>query len=209
MTRFARKLANEDSPDAAEDAAADAVPGVIRKLWIGEGAALRDHLLRLDPESRRNRFGSPVNAYFIDQYASRAITPDSVVHGFFVDGTLRAAVELRPYGKPFPSEAEAALSVERSWQNRGVGSALLERAILAAQNRGIRSIRLNCLVNNRRMQAIARKYEAALRFRADDVVGEVANPVPTPLSLMREYIADGHGMTSAMLDLQTRMLRTV
>jgi GNAT superfamily N-acetyltransferase len=190
----------------AIDAHGSEPPGLVRKLWIGEGSDFRDHLLRLDPDSRRFRFGSPVNAYFIDQYASRAIAPDSIVHGMFIDGTLRAVSELRPFGRPFPLDAEAALSVERPWQDRGVGSALLERTILAAQNRGIRTIRMNCLVDNRRMQAIARKHRASLRFRADDVVAEVANPAPTPLSLLREFIADGHGMATAILDLQTRMI---
>ena len=202
----------QDSPDndthiGALDPAGGELPGVIRKLWIGEAAAFRDHLLRLDPESRRYRFGSPVNAYFIDQYASRAISPDSIVHGLFVDGTLRAVAELRPYGRPFPFDAEAALSVEHAWQDRGVGSALLERTILAAQNRGIRTIQLNCLISNHRMQTIAKKHEASLRFRADDVVGELANPSPTPLSLMREFIAEGHAVATTILDLQTRMLR--
>jgi GNAT superfamily N-acetyltransferase len=184
-----------------------ALPGIIRKLWVGEGAALRDHLLRLDPESRRFRFGSPVNAYFIDQYASRALTPDTIVHGFFVDGVLRGAAELRPYGKPFAREAEAAFSVEREWQSRGIGSALMERSILAARNRGIHAIHLNCLAENRRMQAMAKKHAALLRFHADDVVGEVVNPAATPLSIMREFIADGHGMTNAILDFQSRILR--
>lgn len=186
-----------------------ALPGTIRKLWIGESAALRDHLWRLDPESRRYRFGSPVNNYFIEQYASRALTPDTIVHGFFVDGVLRAAAELRPYGKPFPMEAEAAFSVEREWQNHGVGSELMERTILAARNRGIRAIYLNCLLENRRMQAVAKKYEALLRIHADDVVGEVVNPVPTPLSVARELVADGYDMTTAVLDLQSRLLRAV
>jgi GNAT superfamily N-acetyltransferase len=183
------------------------LPGLIRKLWVGEAAVLRDHLLRLDPDSRRNRFGSSANAYFIDQYASHAIASDSVVHGYFEDGMLRAAAELRAFGKPIPRDAEAALSVERPWQNRGVGSILLERTILAAQNRGIRTIQLNCLIDNVRMQAVAKKHEALLRFRADDVVGEVANPIPTPLSVMRELIADSHGMATIVLDLQSRMLR--
>ena len=35
--------------------------GVIRKLWVGETAKYRDHLLRLDPTSRRNRFGGGVS----------------------------------------------------------------------------------------------------------------------------------------------------
>jgi GNAT superfamily N-acetyltransferase len=119
----------------AIDAHGSEPPGLVRKLWIGEGSDFRDHLLRLDPDSRRFRFGSPVNAYFIDQYASRAIAPDSIVHGMFIDGTLRAVSELRPFGRPFPLDAEAALSVERPWQDRGVGSALLERTILAARKK--------------------------------------------------------------------------
>jgi GNAT superfamily N-acetyltransferase len=182
-------------------------PGVIRKLWIGEASILRDHLLRLDPESRRFRFGSPVNAFFIDQYTSRAIGPGSIVHGFFVDSVLRAAAELRVYGKPIPHEAEAALSVERDWQDLGIGTDLLERTILAARNRNVRSIYLNCMMENRRMQAIAKKHEASLRFQADDVVGEVVNTGATPASLMREFIADGHGMATAILDLQKRVFR--
>ena len=189
------------------EAAEKRLPGTIRKLWIGEDNLLRDHLLRLDPDSRRSRFGSSATAYFIEQYTSHAVTPESVVHGYFEDGALRAAAELRAFGKPFPVDAEAALSVERPWQNRGIGSALLDRAILSAQNRGIRTIQLNCLVDNVRMQAVAKKHEALLRIRSDGVVGEVVNPLPTPLSVMRELIADGHGMTSIVLDLQSRMLQ--
>jgi GNAT superfamily N-acetyltransferase len=194
--------------DAEERAEPDSnLPGTIRKLWIGEGELLRDHLMRLDPGSRRSRFGSSANAHFVEQYASRAITPESIVHGYFEDGVLRAVAELRVFGKPFPVDAEAALSVERPWQNLGVGSALLDRTILAAQNRGIRTIQLNCLLDNVRMQAVARKHEAALRIRADDVVGEVVNPMPTPLSVVRELIADSHDMASVVLDLQSRMLQ--
>ncbi len=184
-----------------------ATSGTIRKLWVGESGALRDHLLRLDQESRRSRFGSPVNSFFIEQYASRALTPDSVIHGYFVDGTLRAAAELRIYGRPLAFEAEAALSVEREWQGRGIGSELLDRTLLAARNRGIRTIHLNCLAENRRMQAIAKKHEASLRVRAGEVVGEVVNPGATPLSLAREFIADGHGLMSTLLDLQARASR--
>lgn len=182
-------------------------PGVIRKLWIGDAARLRDHLLRLDPESRRYRFGSPVNNFFIEHYAVRALAPESVVHGCFVDGVLRAVAELRPFDKRFPTEAEAAFSVEHDWQNTGIGTALMDRMILAARNRGIRTIYMSCLVDNVRMQAIAKKYDADLRFDADDVVGEVVSPGPTPLSLWRELVADGHAYAIAVLEVQSRMLR--
>lgn len=192
--------------DAAVPTAA--IPGSIRKLWPGESAALRDHLLRLDPDSRRSRFGSPVNNFFIEQYASRVLLSDAIVHGFFADGTLRGVAELRAYGKMYPFDAEAAFSLERAWQGRGVGSELLDRTILAAKNRGIRTIYLNCLAENRPMQAIAKKHEAHLQIRADQVTGEVVNTGATPLSIARELIADGHGMATTILDLQRRALRT-
>jgi len=39
--------------------------GLIRKLWIGESDLYRDHLLRLDPASRRNRFAGAVSDEFV------------------------------------------------------------------------------------------------------------------------------------------------
>ena len=50
---------------------------------------------------------------------------------------------------------------------------------------------MNCLADNRRMQQLARKFDADLRFDFGSVVGEVTSPRPTPLSVMREALADG------------------
>ena len=66
-----------------------------------------------------------------------------------------------------------------------------------------------CLADNKRMQQLARKFDAELSFDFGSVVGEVATPRPTPLSLMREMLADGHGFATAMLDVQSRLLRPV
>jgi len=131
----------------------------------------------------------------------------SLVHGFFVDGVLRGAAELRPLGPAFAREAEAAISIETAWQSHGVGSALLRHTLLTARNRGIRLLHMACLAENRRMQQLARKFDAELSFDFGSVIGEVESSRPTPLSLMREAMADGHGFATAMLDLQTRMLR--
>lgn len=180
---------------------------VIRKLWIGETAKYREHVLRLDAHSRHSRFAGGVSDEFICKYVDLAISLDAVVHGFFVDGVIRGAAELRPLGLKFPRQAEAAISVEKPWQSHGVGSALLQRTLLAARNRGYRLLHMACLAENRRMQQLARKFAAELSFDFGDVVGEVESSRPTPLSLMREMMTDGHGFATAMLDLQTRMLR--
>ena len=180
---------------------------VIRKLWIGETAKYSDHMLRLDPESRRNRFAGGVSDDFIRKYVDLATALDAVVHGFFVGGEIRGAAELRPLGVRFPRQAEAAISVEKPWQSHGVGSALLGRTLLAARNRGFRLLHMACLAENRRMQQLARKFDAELSFDFGGVVGEVESSRPTPLSVMREMMSDSHGFATAMLDLQSRMLR--
>jgi GNAT superfamily N-acetyltransferase len=181
--------------------------GMVRKLWVGEAAKYRAHMLRLDPDSRRSRFAGGVSDDFIRNYVEMAGSLDSVVHGFFIDGEMRGAAELRPLGIRFPQQAEAAFSVEKPWQSHGVGSALLQRTLLAARNRGYKLLHMVCVAENRRMQQLARKFDAELTFDFDNVIGEVESSVPTPLSLMREIMADSHGFATAMLDLQSKMLR--
>ena len=121
--------------------------GMIRKLWIGEADTYRDHLLRLDRESRNRRFSGAVSDDFIARHAASANEFGTVVHGFFVDGTLRGAAELRSLGSVFAREGEAAFSIEQPWQSHGVGTVLLERTLLSARNRGIKSLRTCMLVD--------------------------------------------------------------
>ena len=180
------------------------IDGVIRKFWIDRAAPYRDHLLRLDKESRRNRFGGAVSNQFIANYTELSRGLDTVMHGYFVDGMLRGVAELRPL---FAQEAEAAFSIERPWQSHGVGSALLERTLLAARNRGIKLLHMACLANNQRMVDLAKKFDAELTFDFGSVVGEVDPPRSTVLSLMREAQADAHGLAAAFLDAQSRFLR--
>ena len=45
--------------------------GPIRKVWPVEATAYRDHLLRLDAESRRNRFCGAIADDIIRSYAVR------------------------------------------------------------------------------------------------------------------------------------------
>ncbi len=184
--------------------------GTIRKIWTGEADRYRDHLLRLDPVSRYSRFAGAVSDDFIRAYAAGSLGLDDVIHGFFVDGVLRGAAELRR-GEPAltdaGSEAEAAFSVETAWQSHGVGSALLERTLLAARNRGIKRIKMACLRDNRRMQQLARKFAAEISFDFGSIVGAVEAPRPTPLSLMRELAADSNGWVTTMLDAQSRLLK--
>ncbi|MGA7388266.1 MAG: GNAT family N-acetyltransferase [Pseudolabrys sp.] len=180
--------------------------GMVRKLWINETDIYRDHLLRLDRESRHRRFSGAVSDELIIHHAASTNEIGVVVHGFFVDGVLRGAAELRSFGPMFAREAEAAFSIEQPWQSHGVGTLLLERTLLSARNRGIKLLSMHCLADNQRMQQLARKFEAGLKFDFGSVVGEVDPPRSTPLSLMREAVADAHGVATAILDAQSRLI---
>ena len=179
--------------------------GVVRRLWVGETELYRQHLLRLDAESRRNRFGGAVSDEYIRRYSGSSTLNSAVIYGFFADGVLRGAAELRLLARA--GEAEAALSIERAWQSRGVGTALLERVLLAARNRKIEHLHMLCLAENRRMQQLARKFDAELSFRSGSVVGEMKAPSPTPISMMRELVDDSIDLATAMLDVPTQLAK--
>lgn len=178
--------------------------GEIRKLWLTGLEKYRDHLLRLDAASRRLRFGMGAGDDFITDYAMRINDLQSTVYGYFEDGEVRAAAELRPIGPQMNGEAEAAFSVEKGWQDTGIGTELMGRVIRTARVKSIRRLYMNCLAENRKMQRIARKYEAVLHFEEGDVVGEVEPLTPNYFSIWREAISDQRGFVMAVLDLQRK-----
>jgi GNAT superfamily N-acetyltransferase len=179
----------------------------IRKLWPTETDKFRDHLLRLDKESRRLRFAHFVSDSFIDDYASRMAEFGSVVYGAVVDGRVRAAAELRRLGDGWGEEAEAAFSVEKAHQDQGLGTELMGRVVRAARNRGVRRLYMSCLAENSKMQAIARKHEADLRFEYGEVIGEIVPQTPNYFSIVAEAAEDRVGFMIAVLELQSRMVR--
>jgi RimJ/RimL family protein N-acetyltransferase len=186
---------------------ATASDGTMRKLWPTEASKFRDHLLRLDKETRRLRFAHFVSDAFIEDYASRMAEFGSVVYGYLLEGRVRAAAELRRLGDAWGDEAEAAFSVEKTYQDQGIGSELMGRVVRAARNRGIRRLYMSCLAENSKMQAIARKHEAELRFEYGEVIGRIVPDTPNYFSILAEAAEDRIGFMIAVLELQTRMVR--
>jgi RimJ/RimL family protein N-acetyltransferase len=181
--------------------------GAVRRLWPSERDKFSEHLLRLDKESRRLRFAHSVSDVFIEDYASRMTDFGSVVYGHIIDGKVRGAAELRRLGDTWGEEAEAAFSVERAFQDQGVGTELMGRVVRAARNRHIRRLYMSCLAENSRMQTIAKKHEAELRLEYGEVVGEIIPETPNYFSMLVEAAEDRVGFMIAVLELQSRMVR--
>ena len=81
------------------------------------------------------------------------------------------------------------------------------RVIRAARNRGVHLLYMSCLASNAKMQAIARKHEADLRFEMGEVVGEIVPEGPSYFSLLAEAVEDRVGFMMAVLDLQRRVVK--
>ena len=188
---------------AARAAPTSALPGTIRKLSTVDRDDLLAHFKRLDAESRHLRFGYAASTATLGRSAAEALASSGVAYGYFEEGRLRAVGEMYPLGGLFPTAAEAALSIEEQWQDSGLGTTLLGRLLLAGRNRGLSTLYMTCLPDNARMQAVARKHAAILRFDEGQVAGEIRQPYPTPFSLLIEAMDDGSALVMAALGAPT------
>lgn len=175
----------------------------IRRLWPSDRAAVQAYFLRLDPETRANRFMGAVSETAALAYARRAVGADGLMFGAFVHGTLRGLGELRPIaprpaGPTFGPEAEAAFAVERDFRRGGLGQALFRRIAGAARNRGVRDLHVRCLSWNGPMRGLAAKVGAELRLEGGEAEGALHLPRPTPISLWQEGVSDAVDFTLAV-----------
>ncbi|MEQ8356875.1 MAG: GNAT family N-acetyltransferase [Kiloniellaceae bacterium] len=167
---------------------------VFRKLLAHETACLKDHLLRLDVEDRRLRFGHFVSPEVVIAYVDAISWDDTWIVGAFEGAVLRGVAELRDSGapgiRPAARVGELAVTVEPACRNQGIGTRLLEEALLIARNRGFETLYLLCLPENQQMQRIARKFGERLAVQDSGVEVRVKSPQPSPLSFFAEIFGD-------------------
>jgi GNAT superfamily N-acetyltransferase len=185
-----------------------------RRLWRSDASIFRAHLLRLDPQSRHDRFGRGVSDEFLIRYSEHCFGPGDLAFGAFVDGQLRGAGELRSENAiwaeraPFARRvsAEAALSVEEACRRRGIGERLLARIMRAAGNHGVETVEFLCQADNRPMRRLVAKFTPELHFHAHEITGRLIARRPTPYSLWREASHDVADFATAIVDAQMRVL---
>ncbi len=173
---------------------------VYRKLFPTEFELYQQHLLRLDDHDRYSRFAGTVTESNITSYCTGIDPRYTVLIGFFDRGDLRGVTEVRWTERSWPSRAEIAFSVERPFQNRGVGGTLMRRAMLIARNRGTQVLDVVCLLENRRMQAMARKYAKTIEVDGGEVFVSINLEKANEISFLIEAIDDGESMVTTLLD---------
>src|SRR5262249_32925126 len=140
--------------------------GYVRTLSQQEELPLLcDHLLRLDPDSRHDRFNGYLDESFIERYAKKCADDGTIIVAYMENGVVRGAAELHPPKQSEDGLPEIAFSVERCVRRQGVGSLLFRRLISEAQWKGHRRLRVTTGASNEAMRALASKFGAHLEFR--------------------------------------------
>jgi len=175
--------------------------GYVRTLSQQEELPLlRDHLLRLDPESRHDRFNGYLDDSFIERYAAKCADDGTVIVAYMESGIVRGAAELHLPEQSEDGLPEIAFSVEKCVRRQGVGSLLFRRLISEARWKGYQTLRVTTGAGNEAMRALANKFGAHLEFRYGESTGtidltpqtqaELAKlAIDTPLSAARAVIS--------------------
>jgi GNAT superfamily N-acetyltransferase len=151
-----------------------AARGVVRTLSQQEELPLlRDHLLRLDHQSRHDRFHGYMDDSFIERYAAKCASDGTLIIAFLMDGVVRGAAELHPPGTSPDLQPEVAFSVETGLRRQGVGSVLFRKLIDVARAKGYRTLRITTGAQNDAMRALANKFGAHLTFRYGESTGTI------------------------------------
>lgn len=180
----------------------------IRTIRPWERARLREHLLRLEPEGRRMRFHVPIKDSAIERFVDRLSWWRSINVGYFEDGALRGSAQLVWSDDPWRDGVEFAIAVEPAWRGRGIGSALMDRALILARNRGLEKLTMTCLRENEAMRALARHFEARLTFEANEVEGRLRLPWPSQATLAQELVEEWFAAARQGIETVTRPGRT-
>ena len=181
--------------------------GTVRTLRQQEELPLlRDHLLRLDPASRHDRFHGFMDDSFIERYAAKCADDGTVIIAYIEDGVVRGAAELHPPDQSPDSLPEIAFSVEASVRRQGVGSILFRKLIAEARAKGYRSLRITTGAQNQAMRALAHKFGAHLTFRHGESTGSIDLAAATAAGMARSRDRDADRCRARDGQLQPRLL---
>jgi len=171
-----------------------------RKLHAGDAERFAEHIIRLDLDDRRSRFGATVSDDEVRRYCAALDWRSVTVIAFFDNTGIRAAGELRMDQYPGPTWGEAAFSVEKSVQGQGIGRDLMRRIVTIAQNAGLARLSVICRPENRRMRQLLTAFNAESTVDIEEVVASIRLHRPNPLSLVQESLDDSSGLMPMLID---------
>jgi len=144
---------------------------LVRELEPSDRPALERHFLALGREDRRLRFGAALADATVRAYVSRIAFGEDALFGVAGDSLELLGVA---HLARLPGAAELGLSVLPGHRNRGLGGALLARAVLHARNWGVRTLFMHCLAENDAVMHLARKQGMTIVTEAPEADAKLA-----------------------------------
>jgi GNAT superfamily N-acetyltransferase len=169
-----------------------------------EFGAYTAHLLALDADDRRLRFGGIIGDDAIRRYVANIDTDRDAIFAVTDSELALLGAAHVAHGKRC---AELGISVLAPQRRRGIGAALLQRAQLHARNRGIGEFYSHCLRENAPLMRLARRHGMRIVATGGEADGFIALTAPDPSSLALELLAERVGRFDHLLKFQTRALR--
>ncbi|MBU3640060.1 GNAT family N-acetyltransferase [Polynucleobacter sp. Fuers-14] len=180
------KLANSHLPSSPY-MARQAVP--VRELHAGYRQEILNHLLQLNDEDRRLRFGTQTPDEVIRHYVEGLDFNRDVIFGVFnLDLKLVGMAHLAylPEHKGEARAAEFGVSVLPEGRSQGLGTALLQRSAVHSRNTNIETLYVHCLANNKAMMHLAQKAGMTVEYAYGDADACLKLPPANPATIVEE-----------------------
>jgi RimJ/RimL family protein N-acetyltransferase len=161
----------------------------VRELHAGHRAEILRHLLLLNDEDRRLRFGTQTPDEVIRQYVEHLDFNRDTIFGSF-DSQLNligmAHLAYLPMVKGRANGAEFGVSVLPNGRGQGVGTALLARASVHSRNTRIETLLVHCLANNKAMMRLAKNAGMLVEYAHGDADAYLKLPPANPGTIVEE-----------------------
>ncbi len=180
------KLANVHLPSKPYTAG-QAIP--VRELHAGHKDEILNHLLQLNDEDRRLRFGTQTPDEVIAHYVEHLDFNKDTVFGIFNDDLKligMAHLAYLPESKNQARAAEFGVSVLPEGRAQGLGTALLQRSAVHSRNTRIETLYVHCLASNKAMMHLAQKAGMRVEYAYGDADAYLKLSPASPATIVEE-----------------------
>jgi len=176
-------------------------------LQLREYSQFKDWLLNQDEETRQLYFGVAGSQYVIESLMDRVLTnPDD--HHFLVAkdgnrwvGTIHIAIHGRV--------VEFGVIVDEDYRGQGIGSLLLEEAIIWVRNRGYQELYMHCLGWNKPIQHLCHKHGLETRNMMGDSEVELELRPANWITINKEICIKQRNMFHMFLQKSQNLYREI
>jgi hypothetical protein len=124
-------------------------------LFGAEASLIIEHLIQMDSESKRLRFGYiPSNDAIVKYVTTSFAHKNSAWYGYLIEGKCIGAIHVFVDG----DTSEFGISLDINYRGKKLSNALFDRAMIYIKAQGVKTVTMQCLSENAAMKHIARKH---------------------------------------------------